>query len=272
MNGNSIPLIFIIVRIGSKLSPSLFHEWTPNNFITITQTSMKHIVAYSFIGQMRYVIIGRIVGDSNDGYASMKTYMLFYISMNLGTFTYIISFALRIETNNIQDYARLYTKNLILALSLALYLLSLGGLPQLPGRPIFLGFITSVLSICYYPKIIKLLMIQRNPEITPHVETKSIYLRGLFPIPVNSFGPKNDTLEKSIESSNMIIALLFLPKEKNTLESCFLDPKKNDLIRKGHDWEFFDHFSLQNIINLNFRITFGNLNEALDLLSHACSS
>ncbi|KAL8226741.1 hypothetical protein R6Q57_016573 [Mikania cordata] len=37
-------------------------------------------------GQIEYVIIGIIVGDSNDGYASMITYMLFYISMNLGTF------------------------------------------------------------------------------------------------------------------------------------------------------------------------------------------
>ena len=44
---------------------------------------MKHMLVYSFIGQVGYVIIGVIVGDSNGGYASMITYMLFYISMNL---------------------------------------------------------------------------------------------------------------------------------------------------------------------------------------------
>ncbi|XP_043696848.1 NAD(P)H-quinone oxidoreductase subunit 2 A, chloroplastic-like [Telopea speciosissima] len=87
------------------------------NLIAITQTSMKRMLAYSSIGQIGYVIIGIIVGDSNDGYASMITYMLFYISMNLGTFARIVSFGLRTGTDNIRDYAGLYTKDPFLALS-----------------------------------------------------------------------------------------------------------------------------------------------------------
>ncbi|KAK7296844.1 hypothetical protein VNO77_49581 [Canavalia gladiata] len=101
------------------------------NLIAITQTSMKRMLAYSSIGQIGYVIIGIIVGDSNGGYASMITYTLFYISMNLGTFACIVSFGLRTGTDNIRDYAGLYTKDPFLALSLALCLLSLGGLPPL---------------------------------------------------------------------------------------------------------------------------------------------
>ena len=95
------------------------------NLLAITQTSMKRMLAYSSIGQIGYVIIGIIVGDSNDGYASMITYMLFYISMNLGTFACIVLFGLRTGTDNIRDYAGLYTKDPFLALSLALCLLSL---------------------------------------------------------------------------------------------------------------------------------------------------
>ena len=38
--------------------------------------------------------------------------------MNLGTFACIVSFDLRIRTDNIRDYARLYTKYPFLALSL----------------------------------------------------------------------------------------------------------------------------------------------------------
>nr|YP_010365509.1 NADH-plastoquinone oxidoreductase subunit 2 [Pereskia aculeata]UOU85454.1 NADH-plastoquinone oxidoreductase subunit 2 [Pereskia aculeata]WRH31716.1 NADH-plastoquinone oxidoreductase subunit 2 [Pereskia aculeata] len=156
------------------------------NLIAITQTSMKRMLAYSSIGQIGYVIIGIIVGDSNDGYASMITYMLFYISMNLGTFACIVSFGLRTGTDNIRDYAGLYTKDPLLALSLALCLLSLGGLPPLAGFfgklylfwcgwqaglyfLVLIGLLTSVLSIYYYLKIIKLLMTGRNQEITPHV-------------------------------------------------------------------------------------------------------
>nr|YP_009136646.1 NADH dehydrogenase ND2 subunit [Viola seoulensis]YP_009136660.1 NADH dehydrogenase ND2 subunit [Viola seoulensis]YP_010164439.1 NADH dehydrogenase ND2 subunit [Viola japonica]YP_010164453.1 NADH dehydrogenase ND2 subunit [Viola japonica]YP_010173711.1 NADH-plastoquinone oxidoreductase subunit 2 [Viola prionantha]YP_010173725.1 NADH-plastoquinone oxidoreductase subunit 2 [Viola prionantha]YP_010549806.1 NADH dehydrogenase ND2 subunit [Viola ramiflora]YP_010549820.1 NADH dehydrogenase ND2 s len=156
------------------------------NLIAITQTSMKRMLAYSSIGQIGYVIIGIIVGDSNGGYASMITYMLFYISMNLGTFACIVLFGLRTGTDNIRDYAGLYTKDPFLALSLALCLLSLGGLPPLAGFfgklhlfwcgwqaglyfLVSIGLLTSVLSIYYYLKIIKLLMTGRNQEITSHV-------------------------------------------------------------------------------------------------------
>nr|YP_009192833.1 NADH dehydrogenase subunit 2 [Eutrema yunnanense]QYA17810.1 NADH-plastoquinone oxidoreductase subunit 2 [Eutrema japonicum]BBN91564.1 NADH dehydrogenase subunit 2 [Eutrema tenue]ALP73257.1 NADH dehydrogenase subunit 2 [Eutrema yunnanense]QYA17827.1 NADH-plastoquinone oxidoreductase subunit 2 [Eutrema japonicum]BBN90978.1 NADH dehydrogenase subunit 2 [Eutrema japonicum] len=161
------------------------------NLIAITQTSMKRMLAYSSIGQIGYVIIGIIVGDSNGGYASMITYMLFYISMNLGTFACIILFGLRTGTDNIRDYAGLYTKDPFLALSLALCLLSLGGLPPLAGFfgklhlfwcgwqaglyfLVSIGLLTSVLSIYYYLKIIKLLMTGRNQEITPHVRNYRI--------------------------------------------------------------------------------------------------
>nr|P0CC32.1 RecName: Full=NAD(P)H-quinone oxidoreductase subunit 2 A, chloroplastic; AltName: Full=NAD(P)H dehydrogenase, subunit 2 A; AltName: Full=NADH-plastoquinone oxidoreductase subunit 2 A [Arabidopsis thaliana]P0CC33.1 RecName: Full=NAD(P)H-quinone oxidoreductase subunit 2 B, chloroplastic; AltName: Full=NAD(P)H dehydrogenase, subunit 2 B; AltName: Full=NADH-plastoquinone oxidoreductase subunit 2 B [Arabidopsis thaliana] len=161
------------------------------NLIAITQTSMKRMLAYSSIGQIGYVIIGIIVGDSNGGYASMITYMLFYIAMNLGTFACIILFGLRTGTDNIRDYAGLYTKDPFLALSLALCLLSLGGLPPLAGFfgklylfwcgwqaglyfLVSIGLLTSVLSIYYYLKIIKLLMTGRNQEITPHMRNYRI--------------------------------------------------------------------------------------------------
>ena len=115
-----------------------------------------------------------------------STYMLFYIYMNLGTFACIVSFGLRTGTDNIRDYAGLYTKDPYLALSLALCLLSLGGLPPLAGFfgklhlfwcgwqaglyfLVSIGLLTSVVSIYYYLKIIKLLMTGRNQEITPHV-------------------------------------------------------------------------------------------------------
>lgn len=71
---------------------------------------MKRMLAYSSIGQIGYVIIGITVGEFNGGYASMITYMLFYISMNLGTFACILLFSLRTGTDNIRDYAGLYTK------------------------------------------------------------------------------------------------------------------------------------------------------------------
>ncbi|KAL4280877.1 hypothetical protein GQ457_03G031130 [Hibiscus cannabinus] len=62
------------------------------------------------------------------------------------------------------------------------------------------------------------------------VERKNLYLTGLLPIPRNSIGPRNDTLEESFGSSNinrLIVSLLYLPKGKKISESCFLDPKES---------------------------------------------
>ncbi|KAL2901134.1 Protein Ycf2 [Bienertia sinuspersici] len=62
------------------------------------------------------------------------------------------------------------------------------------------------------------------------VERKNLYLIGLLPIPMNSIGSRNDTLEKSFWSSNinrLIVSLLYLPKGKKISESYFLDPKES---------------------------------------------
>ncbi|KAL8232036.1 hypothetical protein R6Q57_001814 [Mikania cordata] len=62
------------------------------------------------------------------------------------------------------------------------------------------------------------------------VERKNHYLIGLLPIPMNSIGPRNDTLEKSVGSSNinrLIVSNLYLPKGKKIYESSFLNTKES---------------------------------------------
>nr|YP_010729113.1 Ycf2 protein [Trimezia steyermarkii]YP_010729131.1 Ycf2 protein [Trimezia steyermarkii]WEA82092.1 Ycf2 protein [Trimezia steyermarkii]WEA82110.1 Ycf2 protein [Trimezia steyermarkii] len=60
------------------------------------------------------------------------------------------------------------------------------------------------------------------------VERKNLYLMGL--LPMNSIGPRNETLEESFWSSNinrLIFSLLYLPKGKKISESCFMDPQES---------------------------------------------
>ena len=64
--------------------------------------------------------------------------MLFYISMNLGTFACIVSFGLRTGTDNIRDYAGLYTKDPYFTL-----LFSLSSLSQSRTKPLFCPFSAS---------------------------------------------------------------------------------------------------------------------------------
>ncbi|KAG6540766.1 hypothetical protein Mapa_017905 [Marchantia paleacea] len=117
----------------------------------------------------------------------MTIYVFFYIFMNLGTFACIILYSLRTGTDNIRDYAGLYIKDPLLSFSLTLCLLSLGGLPPLTGffgklylfwcgwqsgfyLLVFIGLITSVISLYYYLKIIKLILTKKNNEINPYIQ------------------------------------------------------------------------------------------------------
>nr|YP_010723241.1 Ycf2 protein [Chasmanthe floribunda]YP_010723259.1 Ycf2 protein [Chasmanthe floribunda]WDW26611.1 Ycf2 protein [Chasmanthe floribunda]WDW26629.1 Ycf2 protein [Chasmanthe floribunda] len=64
---------------------------------------------------------------------------------------------------------------------------------------------------------------------------ENLYLMGLLPIPIlpipiNSIGPRNETLEESFWSSNinrLIVSLLYLSKGKKISESCFMDPQES---------------------------------------------
>nr|YP_009531789.1 subunit 2 of NADH-plastoquinone oxidoreductase [Leiosporoceros dussii]AXZ70886.1 subunit 2 of NADH-plastoquinone oxidoreductase [Leiosporoceros dussii] len=187
----------LAIKIFNTIFPSLLNEWnliletiailsmTLGNLVAVTQTSMKRMLAYSSISQIGYFIIGIVAGDS-DGYTSMITYMLFYIFMNLGTFACITLFGLRTGTDNIRDYAGLYKKDPLLASFLVLCLLSLGGIPPLAGffgKPylfwcgwkaglyllVSVGLFTSVTSIYYYLRIVKLIMTKENEETTAYI-------------------------------------------------------------------------------------------------------
>nr|YP_009435799.1 hypothetical chloroplast RF2 [Monopsis alba]YP_009435822.1 hypothetical chloroplast RF2 [Monopsis alba]ATG25800.1 hypothetical chloroplast RF2 [Monopsis alba]ATG25825.1 hypothetical chloroplast RF2 [Monopsis alba] len=63
------------------------------------------------------------------------------------------------------------------------------------------------------------------------VENKAFFLTGLLPtIPMNSIGPRNDTLGDSVGSSHInrfVVSLLCLPKGKKISESSFLNPKES---------------------------------------------
>nr|WBV80316.1 NADH dehydrogenase subunit 2 [Phlegmariurus squarrosus] len=177
LSSNEWHLVLEILAISSMIL---------GNFIAITQTSMKRMLAYSSISQIGYIMIGIIAGNSN-GYTSVVTYMLFYIFMNLGTFACIILFSSRTGTDNIRDYAGLYLKDPLLASCFASCLSSLGGVPPLSGffgklylfwcgwqaglySSVSIGLFTSVISIYYYLKIIKLLVTKRNEEVTPYIK------------------------------------------------------------------------------------------------------
>ncbi|MCL2930768.1 MAG: NAD(P)H-quinone oxidoreductase subunit N [Trichodesmium sp. MAG_R03] len=152
------------------------------NVVALAQTSMKRLLAYSSIGQAGFVMIG-LLANTEAGYASMIFYLLVYLFMNLGGFTCVILFSLRTGTDQISEYAGLYQKDPLLTLGLSLCLLSLGGIPPLAGFfgkiylfwvgwqaglywLVLLGLITSVVSIYYYIRVVKMMVVKEPQEMS----------------------------------------------------------------------------------------------------------
>lgn len=195
------------------------------NLIAVTQISMKRMLAYSSISQIGYIMIGILAADPENGYASMITYTFIHILMNLGTFARITSFGLRTGTDNIRDYAGLYMKDPVLTFSPVLRSPSLGGIPppsgffgklylfwhgwkagSYPSVPIAL--VTSVISIYYYLKIIKLMFTGKNERSG----TSTIYIQ-------NSLVSSSTSISKSSIEIAMIIRAL-----ASILSGVLIDP------------------------------------------------
>jgi len=156
------------------------------NVVALAQTSMKRLLAYSSIGQAGFVMIGLIVG-TEAGYSSMVFYLLVYLFMNLGAFACIILFALRTGTDEIAEYSGLYQKDPLLTLALSICLLSLGGIPPLAGffgkiylfwagwqagayALVLVGLVTSVISIYYYIRVVKMMVVKEPDEMSESVK------------------------------------------------------------------------------------------------------
>ncbi|MBD2088463.1 NAD(P)H-quinone oxidoreductase subunit N [Microcoleus sp. FACHB-1515] len=156
------------------------------NVVALAQTSMKRLLAYSSIAQAGFVMIGLII-NTEAGYSSMLFYLMVYLFMNLGGFTCVILFSLRTGTDEITEYSGLYQKDPLLTLTLSVCLLSLGGIPPLAGffgklylfwagwqsgayGLVLIGLLTSVISIYYYIRVVKMMVVKEPEEMSDAVK------------------------------------------------------------------------------------------------------
>jgi NADH-quinone oxidoreductase subunit N len=120
-------------------------EWAPllglvaaitilvGNWAAVTQDNSKRLLAYSSISNAGYLLLGLIAGNSY-GYTGLVIYLLVYTLMNMGAFGIIISLRRRgIIGDNVDDMMGLAQKSPGMAAMMAIFMLSLGGLPATGG-------------------------------------------------------------------------------------------------------------------------------------------
>jgi len=181
--------------------PSLFAglsivTMTVGNLLAIPQTNIKRMLAYSSISQAGYVLIGLVcavpwagsallrsvppaagglspaVGNPLFGVVALLLYLLAYLFMNLGAFLVVIAVSRTTASDEIPAYAGLMQTSPFLAVSLAIFFLSLAGVPPTGGfiGKFYLfgaaigsglwwlalaGVLNSVISLYYYFNVVR---------------------------------------------------------------------------------------------------------------------
>ncbi len=155
---------------------------TLGNLVALWQDNVKRLLAYSSIAQAGYMLLGVLV-LGNDGTAAVMVYFVVYLFMNLGAFYVVMLIANKTGSEHIDDYKGLGKKAPLLSVAMAVFLVSLTGLPPTAGFigkwMIFLslinakmiaiaiiGVLNSVVSLYYYVRVIRNLFLRDEDKAT----------------------------------------------------------------------------------------------------------
>ena len=150
------------------------------NFAALVQTNVKRLLGYSSIAHAGYILVA-FAAQSSIGVGAAMFYLVAYAAMNIGAFIVVAHVSGRGERYvEIDDYAGLGTRRPALAAALALFLLSLVGIPltggffgkfyifraainaDLQGLAV-LGLLNTALAAYYYLRVI-VVMYMREPQ------------------------------------------------------------------------------------------------------------
>ena len=150
------------------------------NLGAIMQTNIKRMLAFSSISHAGYILMA-VIAKNSLGASSLLFYMLAYAFTIFGLFGIIIILGRKGEENlEIENYSGLAYRHPILALSMTVFLLSLGGLPPFAGfiakfyifsaaiqeglvTLVIIAVLNSAISFYYYLKVV-VFMYMKEPE------------------------------------------------------------------------------------------------------------
>ncbi|MEK7374614.1 MAG: NADH-quinone oxidoreductase subunit N, partial [Thermodesulfobacteriota bacterium] len=183
---------------------------TLGNITALVQDDVKRMLAYSSIAHAGYILIAFVIGDQFSS-SSILFYVLVYTFMNIGAFTVVILLGQKDRENTgIESYAGLAGRHPLIALSMAIFLLSLAGIPPLAGFMgkfyilsaavkakyywmAVIGVLNSVVAVYYYLRVIMAMYFrepsgeQHRPDFSPAysiviiISLWALFHMGLFP-------------------------------------------------------------------------------------------
>jgi NADH-quinone oxidoreductase subunit N len=167
---------------------------TFGNLAAFVQTNLKRLLAYSTIAHAGYMLMG-LATLTREGAAAVLFYLVAYLFMNLGAFAVVAFLRNRTGSEDLADFRGLGYRAPLLVFALAVCLLSLLGLPPLAGfmakfqifqvlfsagqlyvdlgldgvgylmyALLVIAGLNSVLSLFYYVKVLRVMVLERPLE------------------------------------------------------------------------------------------------------------
>ncbi|MEE2694776.1 MAG: NADH-quinone oxidoreductase subunit N [Pseudomonadota bacterium] len=183
--------ILLILSISSMIIGSLG---------ALMQTDLKRLMAYSTINHVGFILMALIPG-SEEGITSICVYLIFYVTMNLGVFLFILNMQRdQINVSSIKDLSGLHRSQPFMAGCLSIILFSMAGIPPMAGfigkliilnividnNLFFLAIIaviTSVIAAFYYIRLIKAIFFDLPLEELDNITNNhSRYMLGFLAI------------------------------------------------------------------------------------------
>jgi NADH-quinone oxidoreductase subunit N len=180
------------------------------NLMALPQQNIKRMLAYSGIAHIGYMLVG-FAAVSASGTGMMLFYLLAYLFGNMGAFLVVEAVAQSEGSDSISAYKGLAQRSPVLALSMLLFLLSLGGIPFVAGFwaklyvfwaaaeqglywLVLVGAVLTVVALFYYLLVAKRMYIDapedRAPVPVPPLLGLSIFIcaagvvfMGIYPKP-----------------------------------------------------------------------------------------
>ncbi len=150
------------------------------NFVALAQTNVRRLLAYSAVAHGGYTLLGLVVGG-RDGFSATLFYTTIYAITLVGAFA--VTGVVRRETggDDLQDFAGLAARWPLAAACMAIFMLSLAGLPPLAGFfgkfylfsvairadaglfwLVIIALFGSFVSVYYYLIVLKMIFVEKS--------------------------------------------------------------------------------------------------------------
>ncbi|MCU1352413.1 MAG: nuoN [Acidimicrobiales bacterium] len=162
---------------------------TVGNLIALRQTNIVRLFAYSTVAQAGFMlapiaVVGTSASTSRDVLQAVVGYLLIYTVINLGAFAVIIAVGRKTKSGDISSFGGLFEYAPGLAVSMAIFLFALAGIPPLVGwfakfqvfkavvgaggvsgttMAIVVG-VNSVIALYYYANIARTMFMDEPPD------------------------------------------------------------------------------------------------------------